>query len=139
MTVPFIEKISTVYKMQCVSPCSHAYKDESKRTIHQRVMEHRRLQSSAIQNHISSCEHCQHELTKKYGVSPTRKEKLLFLENLFEPVILNATNYHARKRMEAMSFVLFKPSLNNQVEHRITHIISPLYHWFETGYLTKLS
>ena len=114
MTVPSIEKTSTVYKMQCVSPCSHSYIGESKRTIHQRVMEHRRLQSSAIQNHITSCEHYEHELTKKYGVEPTRTEKILILENLFEPVILNATNYHARKRMEAISIVLFKPSLNNQ-------------------------
>ena len=112
--------------MTCVAPCSQSYIGESKRTVHQRVMEHNRLQSSAIENHIKSCEHFQKELTKKFGMTPTSRERLTFLETLFKPVITNATNYHSRKRMEAISIVLFNPPLNHQVKHRKIHIISAL-------------
>ena len=126
MHIPFIKKTGCVYKMKCVSPCSHSYIGESRRTVHQRVMEHNRLQSSAIENHIKTCEHYQNALKEKHGVTPTPTEKRSFLETLFEPVITNATNYHSRKRMEAISIILLNPTLNHQVKHKKINIISPL-------------
>ena len=89
-------------------------------------MEHRRLISSSIENHIRTCQHYKAELSKKYGMSPTSREKISFLESLFKPVVTNASNYTNRKRLEAISIVLFDPILNRQVKHRKIHLISPL-------------
>ena len=126
MHVPFTNRTGTVYIMKCVKPCTAEYIGESKRPIHTRVMEHRRLLSSSIENHIRTCPHYEKELSKKYGMTPTSREKISFLENLFSPVVTNASNYTNRKRLEAISIVLFDPILNRQVKHKKIHLISPL-------------
>ena len=124
--VPFIEKSGTVYKMTCVKPCLAEYIGESKRPLHQRVLEHGRIPSSAICEHIKNCDHYKSELTKKYGMAPTSKEKVTFLENLFTPVATNVNRYFDWKPLEAIAITLNGPVLNHQVEHKKVHIISSL-------------
>ena len=82
MHVPFTDRTGTVYIMKCVKLCTAEYIGESKRPIHTRVMEHRRLLTSSIENHIRTCEHYKTELSKKYGMTPTSREKISFLENI---------------------------------------------------------
>ena len=97
MHVPFSNRTGTVYIMKCVKPCTAEYIGESKRPIHTRVMEHRRLISSNIERHNRTCQHYKTELLKKYVMTPTFREKISFLENLFKPVVTNASNYTNRK------------------------------------------
>ena len=133
--VPFVEQAGTVYKMTCVKPCLAEYIGESKRPLHQRVLEHGRIPSSdktitkntsAIALHIKDCTHYSAELTKKYGMKPSSKEKISFLDNLFTPVATNVNRFYFRKRLEAIAITLDAPILNHQVEHKKVHIISSL-------------
>ena len=126
MHTPFLQKSGVVYKMKCVKNCSQEYIGESQRPVRARLLEHNRLKSSAVENHIKNCSYYQNELKKQYGMSPTSTEKRNFHLSLYEPIVTNASNYSRRKRLEAISIVLFDPQLNNQVKHKKIHLISPL-------------
>ena len=72
------------------------------------------------------CEHFISERVKKFGLTPTTREKIVFLESLFTTIITNATNYNIRTRLEAIAITLQGPDLNQQVKHKKVHIISGL-------------
>ena len=126
LNVPFIEKNDLVYKMKCVEPCNMEYIGKTKRPLHLRISEHDKLKSSAIHNHILNCNSYNTELTKKFGVTPTPKERVSFLETRFTPIACNTNRYFNRTRLEAIAITLNGPVLNAKVDHKRVHIISKL-------------
>ena len=102
------------------------YIGETKRPLHLRISEHDKLKSSAIHNHILNCNSYNTELTKKFGVTPTPKERVSFLETRFTPIACNANRYFNRTRLEAIAITLNGPVLNAKVDHKRVHIISKL-------------
>ena len=67
------------------------------------------LYSWLVLFHIKNCNYYQNELKKQYGMAPTSTEKRNFHLSLYEPIVTNATNYNKRKRLEAISIVIFDP------------------------------
>ena len=94
---------------------------ETQRILHERILEHRREESSAIFQHYKYCDHYDKKIRDKYKVPnpeylPQSLQRKIF-ESHFK--ILEKNLYHKgfRKTFEGLLITLNKPSLNVQVPH----------------------
>ena len=110
-----------IYEYNCEEPCEAKYQGETQRILHERILEHRREESSAIFQHYKYCDHYDKKIRDKYKVpNPEYLPQSLQRKN-FEShfKILEKNLYHKgfRKTFEGLLITLNKPSLNVQVPH----------------------
>ena len=124
-------KSGLVYGYQCL--CDAKYVGETKRTLLSRIQEHNQHgRSTAVYNHIKTCETFKNAYLNKYGKLPTfqkngskkeSKNRLNILRDRFSIIGSNLGNYFRRTDFEGIYITLNKPVLNDQVKHRNVKLI----------------
>ena len=102
-------------------PCEATYVGETKRMLHQRILEHRRNEEGAIYQHYKYCDHYDKKVRDKYKVDPEYLPNTLqikIFESHYKIIEKNLYNTGFRETFEGLHISLNKPSLNIQVPHK---------------------
>ena len=112
LSIPPREVNASVYHFECV--CKANYIGQTQRPLYKRIYEHRRLDESAVYEHIDECAEYNKALTDKYGVNPTPTNRREFIESRFVTLVTKSTNFSKRTRIENLAITFLQPSLNDK-------------------------
>ena len=66
----YYQNSNCIYEYNCDDPCEASYEGKTQHILHERILEHRRDESSAIYQHYKYCDHYDKKVRDKYKVDP---------------------------------------------------------------------